>query len=86
MRTEQPANLFCTTSETKGEVIHYWPFQGGSSVVFSVACFLVSEFRLHLTLRVFILFLVRVGLLKATFKEIAAHPVDHIFSMEFDSL
>ena len=32
----------CTTSETEGEVIQYRPFQGGSSVVFSVACFLVS--------------------------------------------
>ena len=67
--------MFCTTSETEGEVdavivfkhpaplIHYLPFQCGSSAVVLCCLFLVSEFRLRFTLRVVILFKVGFGLL-----------------------
>ena len=44
-------------------VIHYWPFQGGSSVVVLCCLFLVSEFLWCFTLCMFLLFLVRFGLL-----------------------
>ena len=44
-------------------VIHYWPFQGGGSDVVLCCLFLVSEFRWCFTLCLFILLLVRFGLL-----------------------
>ena len=44
-------------------VIHYWPFQGGSSVVVLCCLFLVSEFLWCFALCMFLLFLVRFGLL-----------------------
>ena len=84
--------MLCTTSETEHEVVHaklvkappvnhYWPFQSGSFVVVLCCVFFVSEFRLRVTLRVIILYLVRFGLLSGNFWERDSHSVDHMLSV-----
>ena len=71
-----------TTSETEGEFMHEKlvcpqvifnrSFKGGSLVVVRCCMFFVSEFRWHLTLRLFYINLVRFRLLSGHFLRISS--------------
>ena len=54
---------WCRQTCLSPPVIHYWPFQGGGSDVVLCCLFLVSEIRWCFTLCMFIILLVRFGLL-----------------------
>ena len=59
---------------------HIYNILESLKVVLCCLFFLVLEFRLRFTLCVFILFVVRFGLLSGHLLERAAHSVDHMFS------